>query len=268
MMKNSIADILRQNGIEVFGTLSAAEAETLRPPMDGVRSYIIMLIPYHTPDVRRNVARFACFPDYHASIKELLGGVCAGLGKKFAGAVFKPSVDSSPLAEVRCAEKCGLGVTGKNGLLINERFGTYCFIAEIATTAELPALKASVSPGFRCTACGECFRACPHGALSENGFDADKCVSHISQKKGELTPEERRMIASADYIWGCDRCQEACPLNENVEDTRFRCFTETTPIITEELINDPEFFAASAFAWRGRNTILRNIRLQKNEKNE
>ncbi|MBQ9558045.1 MAG: epoxyqueuosine reductase [Clostridia bacterium] len=267
-MKNYIADILGQNGIEVFGTLPASEAETLKPPMEGVRSYIVMLVPYHTQDVRRNVARFACFPDYHASIKALLGGVCAALEEEFPAERFKPSADSSPLSEVRCAEKCGLGVIGKNGLLINERFGTYCFIAEIATTLELPAEKAAVSPGFRCTECGECLAACPHGALSEDGFDAEKCVSHVSQKKGELTPEERRMIASADYIWGCDRCQEACPLNENVEDTPFRCFRETTPIVTEELINDPEFFAASAFAWRGRNTIMRNIRLQKNENNE
>ncbi|MBO4934992.1 MAG: epoxyqueuosine reductase [Clostridia bacterium] len=268
MMNGIIADALLKNGIEVFGVLPAEEAETLKPPMDGVRSYIIMLLPYHTPDVKRNVARFACFPDYHASIKTLLGGVCAEFESRFKGEAFKPSVDSSPLSEVKCAEKCGLGVVGKNGLLINERFGSYCFIAEIATTAKLPAVKAHVSAGFRCTGCGACFRACPHGALSERGFDADKCVSHVSQKKGQLTPEEERMIASADYIWGCDRCQEACPLNEGAEDTRLRCFTETTPVVTEELINDPVFFNASAFAWRGRNTILRNVSLQKNEKNE
>ena len=54
-MKNRIADVLKKNGIEVFGTLPAEEAETLKPPMEGVRSYIMMLLPYHTPDVERNV---------------------------------------------------------------------------------------------------------------------------------------------------------------------------------------------------------------------
>ena len=264
-MKNRIADVLKKNGIEVFGTLPAEEAETLKPPMEGVRSYIMMLLPYHTPDVERNVARFACFPDYHASVKALLGRVCAELEEEYPGERFKPSVDSSPLSEVRCAAKCGLGVVGMNGLLINDRFGTYCFIAEIAATPELPAEKAAVPAGFRCLDCGACVAACPHGALSD-GFDAAKCVSHVSQKKGRLTPEEERMIASADCVWGCDRCQEACPLNEGVEDTRLRCFTETTPIVTEELINDPVFFNASAFAWRGREPILRNIRLQKEKK--
>lgn len=267
-MKYYIAEVLLKNGIRVFGELPAEEAETLKPPMDNVRSYIMMLLPYHTPDVKRNVARFACFPDYHASIKALLGKVCAELERKYRGEMFRPSVDSSPLSEVKCAEKCGLGVIGRNGLLINKRYGTYCFIAEIASTME--AAKSGIlippEPEIECKDCGACIAACPHGALSADGFDAGKCVSHISQKKGRLTPEEERIIASADYVWGCDRCQDACPLNERVKDTHLRCFMETTPVVTEELINDPEFFNASAFAWRGREPILRNIRLQKEKK--
>ena len=268
MMDHFISDVLKRNGISVYGVLPAEEAETLKAPMDGVRSYIVMLLPYHTPDVERNVARFACFPDYHVSIKKLLAEACAELEDVLPGEKFRASVDSSPLSEVRCAEKCGLGVIGKNGLLINENYGTYCFIAEIATTAALSAVKATVSSGFRCIDCGECLKACPHGALSAAGFNADKCVSHVSQKKGRLSPEEEEMIASADYIWGCDKCQEACPLNRGVTDTHLRCFTETTPIVTEELIDDPEFFKASAFAWRGREPILRNIRLQKEKKSQ
>ena len=265
-----ITDVLRKNGIIKYGVLAAEEAETLKPPMEGVRSYIIMLLPYHTPDVERNVARFACFPDYHTAIKNLLGKISAELEKKFRGEKFRPSVDSSPLSEVKCAEKCGLGVIGRNGLLINKDYGSYCFIAELATTMDLDddGVFMTLPQQIECENCNRCVNNCPTGALSPEGFNADKCVSHISQKKGQLSPEEEKTIASAEYIWGCDRCQEACPLNASVKDTHLRCFMETTPIVTEELINDPEFFKASAFAWRGKEPILRNIRLQKEKKSQ
>lgn len=265
MMKRTVAEILSKHGIEYFGLLPAAEADMLKPPMEGVRAYVIMLLPYHTAGVERNVALFACFPDYHALTRELLGSVCAELERAFPGETFKATVDNSPIAEVNCAAKCGLGITGDNGLLINERYGSYCFIAEIATTLELPPLKRD--PGaVGCLHCGACIAACPHGALSADGFDADKCVSHVSQKKGQLTPEEEEMIASADFIWGCDRCQDACPLNAGLGDTRLGCFKPTAPFVTEEMICDPVFFKASAFAWRGKAAILRNIALQKRKK--
>lgn len=262
MMEKTIGDILSDHGIEIFGLLPAAEAETLKPPVEGVRSYIIMLLPYHTANVERNVALFACFPDYHALTRKLLGEVCSELESAFPGEAFRPSVDSSPIAEVNCAAKCGLGSVGDNGLLINERYGSYCFIAEIATTLVLPPLKRD--PGAsECLKCGACVAACPHGALGAEGFNADKCVSHVSQKKGPLTLEEEEMIASADFIWGCDRCQDACPLNAGLGDTRLEQFRTTAPIVNEDMVNDPDFFKASAFAWRGRQTILRNITLQK-----
>ena len=262
MMEKTVGSILSNHGIEVFGLLPAAEAETLKPPMEGVRAYIMLLLPYYSAGVERNVALFACFPDYHALTRALLGEVCAELECAFPGESFKATVDSSPIAEVNCAAKCGLGVTGDNGLLINERYGSYCFIAEIATTLELPLLKRDTG-AFACLNCGACVAACPRGALSADGFDAEKCVSHISQKKGQLTPEEEETIASADFVWGCDRCQDACPLNAGLGDTRLECFKPTAPVVTGDMVNDPEFFKASAFAWRGKQTILRNIALQK-----
>ena len=262
MMERTIAQILSKHGIEVFGLLPAEKAQMLKPPMEGVRAYIMLLLPYHTAGVERNVALFACFPDYHALTRELLGEVCAELEVCFPDETFKASVDSSPIAEVNCAAECGLGAIGDNGLLINERYGSYCFIAEIATTLELPPLKRDVGT-FGCLKCGACVSACPHGALGENGFNADKCVSHVSQKKGMLTPEEEKMITSADFIWGCDRCQEACPLNAGLGDTRLECFKATAPIVNEDMVNNPGFFNSSVFAWRGKQTILRNIALQK-----
>lgn len=265
-MNYFIADILKKRGIKIWGQLPAGEAEFLKPGSGEIRSYIIVLLPYHTPETERNVARFASFPDYHVLVKGILEGVCADLRKKFPGESFTPTVDSSPIAEVRCAEKCGLGVVGKNGLLINKSYGSYCFLAEIATTMELtPAV--TKRQATTCLGCGRCIKACPTGALSKDGFDITKCVSHITQKKGELSQSERDVVVAADYIWGCDRCQEVCPMNSEIEGTTFRCFMDVTPVVTEDMLSDDDFFKASAFVWRGKKIILRNIRLKKEAKN-
>lgn len=262
-MNYIIGDILRQFGITTFGQLPASEAQTLKAPIEGVRSYIIMLLPYHTPEPEngRNVARFASFPDYHAAVGGILADACSALKKRFRGESFVPSVDNSPIAEVSSAAKCGLGAVGKNGLLINRRYGSYCFIAEIATTMELTTRDRGEVPGA-CSGCGRCIENCPTGALSADGFDRTKCVSHITQKKGELSPQEQAVVAEADFIWGCDRCQEACPMNLGIEDTDLPCFMNTSPIVTEDMVNNDGFFNASAFAWRGKQTILRNIAIK------
>lgn len=44
----------------------------------------------------------------------------------------------------------------------------------------------------------------------------ETCLSALSQKKGELTGEEARLLREYGVAWGCDACQEACPLNRNV----------------------------------------------------
>ena len=261
-MNYFIADILNEERITLFRQLSASKVRTLKAPIDGVRSYIIMLLPYRNPETERNVARFASFPDYHTAVTELLERVCKKLSQKFPEEKFYPSVDNSPIADVAAAVECGLGVLGKNGLLINRFYGSYCFIAEIATTMTLSE-SVSEADSKVCLNCGMCLDACPTGALSASGFVKEKCISHLTQKKGELTYGEQQMIRSSELIWGCDRCQEVCPMNSQARYTHLECFRETAPIITEEMINDPEFFDKSPFAWRRKETILRNIKLKK-----
>ena len=59
-----------------------------------------------------------------------------------------------------------------------------------------------------CEDCGRCKTACPTGILRGEGKD---CLSAITQKKGELTHEEERLILENNTVWGCDACQSCCP---------------------------------------------------------
>jgi epoxyqueuosine reductase len=57
-----------------------------------------------------------------------------------------------------------------------------------------------------------CIDACPTGAIVAPGvIDANRCISWILQKPGSIPVEYRAAIG--DRIYGCDDCQDACPIS-------------------------------------------------------
>ena len=95
-----------------------------------------------------------------------------------------------------------------------------------------------------------------------------RCLSHLTQKKGELSEEEERLVAAHDLIWGCDCCQRACPHNRRAALTPLAEFREDlmdnlTPEQLEGLTNRTfqAAYGARAFAWRGPAVLRRNLAL-------
>lgn len=108
-----------------------------------------------------------------------------------------------------------------------------------------------------------CINACPSGAIGDSGINPEKCLSAISQKKIK-TEEETVLLKKNKTVWGCDLCQNICPMNGNKKLSEFEFFhTNRLNNITEELIqNMPEdVFRTYPFSWRGKQTILENLRL-------
>jgi len=88
------------------------------------------------------------------------------------------------------------------GLLIHPEYGlwhAYRAALAFAERLELPARGEAVSP---CTRCGErpCLSACPVGAFSGAGFDAQACAAHLDSPEGSDCLEQ-----------GC-RARRACPV--------------------------------------------------------
>ncbi len=201
--------------------------------LEGSKSIISLAFPY-SPAARRErslsaVATYAYGDDYHDVLRRRLTGAAERLRDIFGGE-YRICIDSAPIFERYWAQKCGVGERCDNGLISVPGYGTRVFLAEILSTAEIPAergrktpLTASVSPGS-CLKCGACLKACPAGALrADSTVDARKCLSYLTiEHRGdwdETGEKAMRTEAGRRILFGCDICQDVCPLNAPINRT-------------------------------------------------
>ena len=240
---------------ELESELIACRAKSRLP--DFPQSVIVACFPYLLGNenyIDSNISKYAAVPDYHAVVTARLNSACEKLAELYPNESFAPFADNSPVPEVRAACAAGLGVRGMNSLLITEKYGSYVFIGEIVTTLQIPCEPAKEKP---CLGCGKCLEACPSGALSRSGFDKSKCLSEITQRKGELTDSEKNLMLECGCVWGCDICQDVCPMNKDAAVTEINEFL-SSPVAR---ISSCCEIKGRAYEWRGRKVIERNIAL-------
>ncbi|OJU09364.1 MAG: hypothetical protein BGN88_05200 [Clostridiales bacterium 43-6] len=253
-MNRTIETILQNNGIKISGICCFTdvasrllETRNRTQLTNGMQSVIVMLFPYYTGEYHSRLSKYALVPDYHMVIKEYQDRVVVALKKAFPNNNFVPFADNSPIPEVFAAAKAGLGVIGQNGLLLNRRYGSFVFIGEIVTDLLLSPTGGELA---YCEDCGLCYRACPAQSME----DKSRCLSEITQKKSDLSQEEKELIKQSGFIWGCDICQNICPYNHFIEKTDIKEFlTDIRPEYTKG-----DDLTGRAYAWRGRKVIERN----------
>ncbi|MGD0383241.1 MAG: tRNA epoxyqueuosine(34) reductase QueG, partial [Thermoguttaceae bacterium] len=167
-------------------------------------------------------------------------------------------VDTAPLLERAFAQRAGFGWIGKNTLLINERFGSWIFLAALLTTEKLQFDEPTLIS--RCGSCQACLDACPTGALeAPYRLDARKCISYLTiESPGPIPPKLRQ--ACGDRLFGCDACQEVCPRNHGTPTSSEKTFQPQegmNPVRLAELSALDE----AGFRRRFRNTPLWRIKL-------
>lgn len=265
-MENILKDFFQKEKIKYYSSLELSECKILyqRKLPAFTKGVCFFLIPYKSHDnCARNVSSYAVPRDYHLYIKELEERFGEYLNTKNIESEFAFFADNSPFCERTCSEKAGLGRIGKNGLLINPEYGSYTFIAAVCLSSyiRIPQLLENFNYDI-CLNCEICRNTCKFHSKKCNF-----CISEITQKK-KITHEEEDLIKKHNLVWGCDICQEVCPLNKNIKDTEIIFFLEKRlPYVTRELIielNDAEF-NERAYSWRGREVILRNVELQENK---
>lgn len=221
------------------------------------KSVIVYLFPYYLGEdyyTHSNISKYAVPCDYHIVVMNYLNEICHTLKEKYPQNTFEPFCDNSPIREVEAARLCGLGVKGKNGLLINPKFGSFCFIGEIVTDL---AMEYSLPEDRTCLACGLCETKCPGKALCGYKVNTAECLSAVTQKKGELSPTQQQLIKQSGIIWGCDVCQNVCPMNKDVSVTPIKDFFKTAKAKYEP----SDSIEGRAFSWRGKKVIDRNFEI-------
>lgn len=227
------------------------------------KSIIVCLFPYYTgEDKDANVSKYAKIPDYHKVAKNKLNAICDFISEK-QNARLECFADTGVLHDRYLAYLAGLGFFGLNSCLINEKYGSFFFIGYIITDLELTPDKPLEK---ECKKCKKCISNCPGGAIDETfHINVRNCVSYITQLK-KLTQEQTQILKRQNMVYGCDKCQDVCPHNQNSICTPIKEFYEMSePILKKETIenmSNKEFlkkYGEFAFSWRGKGTILKNF---------
>lgn len=223
-----------------------------------IQSVVVFLIPYNAGQKTTNLSVYAQVRDYHLYLRQLSERLEEYLKEQGLSVPFRGFADSSPLAERETALAAGLGVMGENGLLIHPEYGSYFFIGAFFLTARLMPNQKKQAAG-KCLSCGACQKACPTGAILDP--KRERCLSLISQKKNR-TPEEDALLEQAECKWGCDLCQNICPMNRSARQTPIPFFQRNhIACLTPESAELPkEEFLTRAFSWRGREIIRKNLK--------
>jgi epoxyqueuosine reductase len=240
--------------------------------MEGCKSVIVFLFPYYAGYSNdTNISNYTYAKDYHITAKEKMTQVGENLKEIINDFKYMAFADTGPLVDRYLAYLAGLGFYGINNNIITDKYGSYVFIGYMMTNYPF---EPDVPQDRTCIKCGNCVRSCPGGAIL-GGFEIDprRCVSFLTQKKGELSEEEVQYLKNNGHsVFGCDICQKVCPHNIDKELTNIKEFLENLiyKLDYKEIseISNKEFkrrYGDRAFSWRGRNIILRNFKYYKYE---
>ena len=197
---------------------TASDPQTLLP---GARSIIVVALSYLPGDdaaerpLAGRVARYARWSDYHrgmkARLKDLAEALPVEADRPVRSRVF---VDDGPLLERAVAQRAGLGWFGKNTNILTATHGSWvflgCLVTDLALEPDEPLLK-------NCGDCVLCIDKCPTGAIvAPYVIDAPRCISYLTIECRGPIPRELRPLVG-DWVFGCDLCQEVCPVNRDVK---------------------------------------------------
>jgi epoxyqueuosine reductase len=193
--------------------------------LPGARSIICLGLNYYQPDdpdpgpsePQGKVARYAWGQDYHRVMKQRMRAYVAGLSARLNIPIAaRWYVDDGPMLDRAAASRAGLGWFGKNTNILTPSHGSWVFLGQVITDLELepdPPLAKT------CGSCVRCIEACPTGAIvAPYVIDNTRCISYLTIENRGPIPRELRPLM-LDWVFGCDICQDVCPVNRKARAT-------------------------------------------------
>lgn len=159
--------------------------------LPGAASMIVVADRYHdgrrdridsNGPARGRIARYARGRDYHKVLKGRLVKLARALSAAHPDAVFRPCVDTAPILEREHAMRAGLGLVGKNTLLIEPGQGSWLLLGAVVSTLRLEPTPSRHSGADPCGSCTRCIDACPTEAITPFSVDASRCIAYTDRK--------------------------------------------------------------------------------------
>jgi len=276
----------RMDGMAWYTRERVEGAADIAARLPWARSIVALAWPYHPApppgedepqpgggtSIRGRFAAYACLAgadrpvDYHDLLANRCDSLVEWLRERVDGLRARRFIDHGWAFDRAIAERAGIGFAGKHSSLITTGAGSYVLLAGVALSLLLP-----VDPPSRrgCGHCRACIPACPTGAILAPGvIDARRCISYLTiEHRGAIAPELRELMGT--WAFGCDLCQEACPINHRLAPApleRGPSSTEHGPVPHPDLVEclglSDEAFAArfrGTAVWRtGRAGLARN----------
>jgi epoxyqueuosine reductase len=168
--------------------------------------------PYSTsvPSEKGWIARYAWGDDYHDVMTAMLQRLATRLAEEIGPLQTRVYADTGPIVERAYAAAAGLGAWGKNTCLLHPEHGSWFFLGEVVTDADM---EADAPRADICGTCTACLDACPTGAfVGPYELDARRCISYLTiEVKGAIPEDHREGLGR--HVFGCDVCQDVCPWN-------------------------------------------------------
>lgn len=273
-------DFFKKQGIEFYSLIPLSRCKVIKSYLleksffSESDNAILFLIPYRSEKRPVNLTVYASVLDYHAYVERLSSELYEYVKDRYPSGRFKVFADHSPIDEVHASCISGLGFIGDNGLLINEKYSSFVFLAECVTNLtdkDLGMEYAKEATVKECLHCGACHIACPSNCIGENGKPKSECLSAITQKKGALSDSEIKLMLDNGSIWGCDVCQNVCPYTKKASYTPIEYFQNDVITLLDrnalDSLSDEEF-KKRPFAWRGKEVISRNVDFYERKRND
>jgi epoxyqueuosine reductase len=246
-----------------------ADPRTLWPEVRSIAVFALNYSPDEDPlDVLDHkecaaISVYARNRDYHDVIKGRLKDIAQRFAARF-GAKVKVFVDTAPVMEKPLAAAAGVGWQGKHTNLVSRAHGSWLFLGDIFTDAELAPDAAEED---HCGSCRACLDICPTNAFpTAYRLDARRCISYLTIEHKDPIPHEFRE-AMGNRIYGCDDCLAVCPWNKFAGVAReakliARDDLRAPPLAELLALDDAAFrklFAGSPVKRIGRDRFMRNV---------
>ncbi len=237
---------------------------------EGGGVWLALALPYLPASVqaRATIGWFACHDNYERAVglvKQLRRTAAGGLG--VAAKTMRIICNSSDINEKALGASCGLGVYGKNSLLLIPEWGSFVVLCALHLPIDA-AVDGPLDPDdYGCGECTICARSCPTKALHQP-YKCDVKLCAQAWASDGLPPQNDDWPA---MIYGCDRCQMGCPKNQKTLHLNRQAIATESAWTQEKLwaegtLEEVTLAVSKSplrFKWLDKENLMNNARLRR-----